>query len=291
MIRVGIITDVQYADADPVGNRNYRESIPKFIEAVGAMEKSEVDFILHLGDALNEGWTNLTAAEELFGAVRKPFYNLLGNHDFLVPDEKKSEILKRLRVPEPGYYSFVETDTESGNVWRFILLNGNEISLYAARGGQERARAEEIREKYRLPNGKLSAVWNGAMSERQLAWLDAELIDAEKKGERAIVCNHFPLFSQGDSLDMAAKIPLAKHIPIYFGKLGVSQWNAEELLGLLDRRPKTVRAYCAGHLHEGAYGVRRGVPHITFKGIVQNEPNAWAVMTIQGDEIFFDEFP
>lgn len=84
---------------------------------------------------------------------------------------------------------------------------------------------------------------------------------------------------------MADSVPLAKILPVYFGKLGFSLWNSDELLEVLDRYPNLIKGYWAGHLHEGSYGERAGVPHVTFRGIVESEPNAWAVMEIQGDGV------
>ena len=286
MLRIGVITDIQYADADPIGKRNYRGGIAKFLEAVGALEEAGVDAIFNLGDALDHDWESLTAVSELFRSIRLPFYNVLGNHDYLIPDEKKGEINRYLLIPnEEGYYSITMTDPENSSEWLFIFLNGNEISLYAARNDQERAAAQEVRERYPLEDGTFSHDWNGAMSPTQLEWLDAQLRDAESKNQRVIVCNHFPLFCQGGPYSVSDAVPLAKLLPVYFGKLGVSLWNADELLEVLDRYPKRIKGYWAGHLHEGSYGERDGVPHVTFRGIVETEPNAWTVMEIKDDEV------
>ncbi len=291
MLKIGVFTDVQYADRDSEGKRDYRDSIPKFLEAIGSLEMAGVDFLLHLGDACNNDWSNLTVIGELFYKIRKPFYNVLGNHDFLVPDEKKSGVYDKLYVPKPGYYSFIKTDPETGIVWRFVVLNGNEISVYAAENDEEREVAEEWRKKYPLANGELSATWNGAMSARQLEWLDKELIYASVHSQRVIVCNHFPLYSQGDQLESGKNIPLSRHVPIYFSHIGVSLWNGDELLDVLDKHPDVVKGYFAGHLHEGGFGIRNGIPHKTFKGMVEWPKNAWSLVTIQGEEILFNDYP
>ena len=284
VLRIGIITDLQYANADSIGKRNYRDSIGKFLEAVGALEEEGVDAIFNLGDSLDHDWYSLTAVSELFSSIRLPFYNLLGNHDFLVPDEKKDEICPLLRIPNSeGYYTVSMTDPESGYVWRFVFLNGNEISLYAARTNEERQAAQKVREKYPLEDGTLSKDWNGAMSRKQLDWLDTQLSNAQKDAERVIVCNHFPLFCQGGPYSVSQSVPLANLLPLYFAKLGYSLWNADELLEILDKYPGLIKGYWAGHLHEGSFGIRAGVPHITFRGIIESEPNAWAVMEIQGE--------
>ena len=88
MLRIGIITDIQYADADQIGKRNYRGGIAKFLEAVGALEEAGVDAIFNLGDSFDHDWESLTAISELFQSIRIPFYKVLGNHDYMIPDEK-----------------------------------------------------------------------------------------------------------------------------------------------------------------------------------------------------------
>lgn len=282
MLRIGVIADLQYADADSVGKRNYRASISKLIEAVGELESAGVDAIINLGDSFDHGWDNLTAVAEIFSYIRKPFYNVLGNHDYLVPDEKKSEIAKRLLIADPrGYYSFQMTDPENNEVWRFVILNGNEISTYSARNDEERAAAQRFRESHLLEDGTLPQTWNGAMTQVQLDWFNLQLAEAQRNGESVIVCSHFPLFSQGGSDSLSSTVPFAKFLPVYYGKLGYSQWNADSLLDILDYYPDVVKGYWAGHLHEGAFGVRKNVPHITFRGIVEAEPNAYEVMTLQ----------
>lgn len=284
MIRIGIFTDLQYADIDDVGGRTYRASISKFLEAAGFFDAEQPDFILHLGDAANGDWSNLSRVLELFSLIKLPFYRVLGNHDYLIGRERLAKLPSLFGLPDCGYHSFRQTDPESKLVWRFILLNGNEIATYSAKSDAERDFALAELEKYRLADGNLPQTWNGAMSERQLEWLDAELSSAEQNGERSILCSHFPLFSQGGTMDQRAKFGKLFPPPVFFSALGVSLWNGPALLDVIDRHD-SVRAYLAGHLHEGAYGVRNGVPHITFRGMVQTEPNACALLTIQGEKL------
>ena len=49
-VQFGIITDVHYADAAPLGTRIYRDSLPKVQQAVQTMGKENVDFMIELGD-------------------------------------------------------------------------------------------------------------------------------------------------------------------------------------------------------------------------------------------------
>jgi len=280
MIKIGVITDVQYADEDTAGSRDYRGSEARLQQAVAELERKEVDFILHLGDAINGGYKNLLKIESMFRSIQVPFYNVLGNHDYLIEKDRRDELFHRLLVPEPGYYSFRHTDTSGNTVWRFILLNGNEISLYAALTEEEEAEAEKVRRQYPLPNGNLSEDWNGAMSAVQLNWLRQELDSARENHEKVIVCSHFPLLCQGADYTSVQKIPPHKRKTVYNYEQGWSLWNGAELLALIEEYTDIIRGYWAGHLHEGGYGERNGIEYITFKGIIEHPQNTWSVVTL-----------
>ena len=45
-VRIGMVTDLHYADKAPAGSRHYRETIVKLAEAVGRFQKDEPDFPL-----------------------------------------------------------------------------------------------------------------------------------------------------------------------------------------------------------------------------------------------------
>ena len=51
----GIVTDAHYADTDPKGSRNYRESLAKMTECVKLMNDKKVDFFIELGDLKDQG--------------------------------------------------------------------------------------------------------------------------------------------------------------------------------------------------------------------------------------------
>ena len=67
-------------------------------------------------------------------------------------------------------------------------------------------------------------------------------------------------------------------------QMGVSTWNGQEILDVLDKYD-CVKAYFAGHLHEGSYGVRKNVMHVTFKGIVETSPNTYAFVKLSPNSI------
>ena len=85
----GIVTDAHYADTDPKGSRNYRESLTKMTEFVNLMNDKKVDFIIELGDLKDQGnpiteestLKYLDVIEKVYGQFNGPRYHVLGNHD------------------------------------------------------------------------------------------------------------------------------------------------------------------------------------------------------------------
>ena len=292
MIRFAAIADVQYGDLDETIGRTYRESIQKFLICAGEIAQTKPLFAMNFGDSWQSDLENALAMKELYEVSSKygkfEWRHILGNHDFLVPDANKPDVYKFLNLEKPGYYDFqVVDEDDSDNRWRFVVLNGNEISLYAAENDKEREAAKEEREKRRIPakNNALPDTYNGSLSPRQLQWLDERLTFAEKEKENVVVCSHFPLFAKSRSIDSKrAKLARIANLDVYYYNLGVSTWNGAEVLEILDRHPN-VRGYFAGHLHEGSYGARKNVAHVTFKGIVETSPYCWAEVELTKSEI------
>ena len=53
VIRFGMVTDVHYADATARGERHYKQSLPKMIEFIDAMNQEGVAFVIQLGDLVD----------------------------------------------------------------------------------------------------------------------------------------------------------------------------------------------------------------------------------------------
>ena len=285
MIRFAAIADVQYADADDKIGRHYRAAYEKLLAAVGEFSKEKIDFAMNFGDAYDHDWESALAIKEVLrvsserGKVK--WRHVLGNHDFAVSLDKKPDVYGVFDLKKPGYYDFslVDADDES-NKWRVVVLNGNEISLYAAENDQEKEAAKRERAKRKLADGSEPHNYNGSVSATQLDWLEKTLDAAEKEGQNALVCSHFPLYANSKSLDSPrTRLASLVNVGIYYSDLGVSTWNGREVLGVLDKFP-CVKAYMAGHLHEGSYGERNNVAHVTFRGLVEAETTAYAYVEL-----------
>ncbi len=52
-LRIGLVTDLHYADREPVGSRHYRETLAKFEEAAKRFEQEKTDLVIELGDMID----------------------------------------------------------------------------------------------------------------------------------------------------------------------------------------------------------------------------------------------
>lgn len=251
LLTFGLLTDVQYADAEPNGERHYRESIAKLQTAVAWLAPQKLPFTLHLGDFIDRDFKSFESVLPLLVGLGHPVRHLLGNHDFDVAEAEKGKVTGLLGMPA-DWYSFV-----SGRV-RFVMLDTSDVSVYKhPEGSPEDKAAEAMLAK--LESEKIAGAkkWNGGLSEKQLAWLDGELTAADQARESVILCGHHPL------------LPSEMH----------QAWNANDVTAVIDRHP-CIRAYFNGHNHAGAEVMRKGVPYITFKSLL-HEPGVTAYSVIR----------
>jgi hypothetical protein len=110
-VKIGLITDIHYADTPTRGTRFYREGIDKLTEAVDRMNQDRVDFAVELGDFIDAD-AKPTAASELkylkridaeFSRLKADRHYVLGNH--CVYSLTKQQFLDGIERPK-SYYSF-----------------------------------------------------------------------------------------------------------------------------------------------------------------------------------------
>jgi len=128
-VRFGLITDLHFADRLPAGSRYYNQSKQKLLEAIHVFNKSNLDFIIELGDFKDQDdhpkkTQTLAYLDEIESAFRQydgPVYHVLGNHD--MDSISKRDFLAHTKnhgVAEgKNYYSFVY------NRLKFIALDAN----------------------------------------------------------------------------------------------------------------------------------------------------------------------
>ncbi len=253
LFSVGLIADAQYVDAEPGGIRHYRKSIGKLDVAVKSINEAQVDFSIHLGDLIDRDFSSFDDILEPLSKLKKPVHQILGNHDFAVPEDKKPEVADKMGIKDT-YYSF----SKSG--LRFIFLDGTELSTFAQPiGSPVHEEATAMLTEFQAKKRKNAQSWNSAIGPKQVEWLKKQLAETIQAKEKAIISCHYPI------------LPDNVH----------NLWNDQEMLTLIDQHSDTVIAWLNGHNHAGNYEQRKGVHYLTVHGMVDTpDTNAYAVMDV-----------
>ncbi len=248
----GIFADCQYAEKRPVGNRFYKNSAKKLEECIKVFNKSNLAFIVNLGDLIDGGLSNFKRIVDITSRFAGELHHLAGNHDFEVKDGEKRAVLEILGITGE-FRSFTV------NGWRFIIIDGTEISLNRyPTSSPERALAAGFRDKWATG----SPYWNGGVSRAQLDWLSRELAIAQAAEERVIILSHFPVY------------PDDVH----------NLWNAMELSFIQEFH--CVKAFISGHNHHGSYATRGGKHYLCVHAMVDTRRrNSFCIIDVHDDKL------
>ena len=108
-VRIGMVTDLHYADKPPAGTRHYRETLAKLEEAAEHFQKDKPDFVVELGDLIDAA-DSIETEKKYLARIKKGLAALpgdkhcvLGNH--CVTTLTKEEFLEGVGQKSP-HYSF-----------------------------------------------------------------------------------------------------------------------------------------------------------------------------------------
>lgn len=272
-VRLGILTDIQYANKDPIyiehlkRERVFTSVLSKTSHAVSHLNSTPLSHVIHLGDIVDG---NCTASETLsdlhvvlshLAPLSHPILHVLGNHCLAIP---RHQLLPLLNLSSSGSYYVKDLSPR----WRLISLDTVEISISRENQSPEFSLAREYILKH---SGEINAQeWNGGLSAKQLQWLVEVLQETKRRGMWAIVVGHIPL---------APEAALEK----------ATMWGREEVMKAMERSG-VVKAYFAGHHHMGGYAQVRGVHHVTFESILDSthKVGAFGVVELREDRIVID---
>jgi predicted phosphodiesterase len=108
-LRIGLVTDIHYADRPPAGSRHYRETLGRLQEAVDTFNQRGIDVALELGDLIDAAddvpteLRYLDAADRVFRSFRGDRRYVLGNH--CVWTLSKAQFLQHVGAAS-AHYSF-----------------------------------------------------------------------------------------------------------------------------------------------------------------------------------------
>lgn len=258
LTRFAVIADVQYADKDSAGARDYRASVGKLERAAAEINQIEPAFAIQLGDLIDEGAANMDRILASYGRIGARKYHVVGNHD--AAGVERRELLKRWGLTN-SYYEFPEAG------WRFIVLDGTDLSVMGGwpRSSEHFTMGLKMLDQLKAAQAPNAQDWNGGVGERQMKWLSAALARATQKKERVIVFGHQPMLR-------AASTPA--HL----------LWNHYAVRQTLEASG-VVAAYFCGHDHNGGYALARGIHHVTMPGMVEAPEPTYAVVEIYRDRL------
>lgn len=259
LLRFGVIADPQYADLPPwlEMDRYYANSLDKLREAIGVLNGEDLFFVVTLGDLIDRDWESYDPVLSIYDGLRHESFLMPGNHDFLVAPDRLGDVHARLGMPA-AWHDFLHGG------FRFIVIDGNEISLFAASEGHPRRALAERRLQALLAEGVINAKeWNGGIGDEQFVWLQETLARARAAGEQVIVMGHYPLFPENEH----------------------NLWGYEQLTDLFARSGNVI-AYLNGHNHAGNLGRSGNTWYVNFKGMADTEKeNSFAVVEVFSDRI------
>jgi alkaline phosphatase len=155
VVRAGILTDLHYGDKEPTKTRFYRETPRKLEEAVQKLNEEKPDFIVELGDLIDQAKTVeqeiawLDEIEKVYAKAVPPRHYVLGNH--CVATLTKAEFAAHTGASKTPHYSF-----DHGGI-HFVILD----ACYRADG---------------VPYERSNAAWTDAnVPAAELKWLQEDL--------------------------------------------------------------------------------------------------------------------
>lgn len=157
LLRLGLLTDLHYADKDPKGTRHYRETLAKLEEAGGFFAEKRVSIVAELGDFIDAADSvetemgYLRRIQSAFAPIAPERIHVLGNHcvDTLTKEEFLGETGQ-----ERSYFSL-----DRGGVHLIVL-----DACFRSDG---------------TPYGRKNFDWKDAnLPPAELEWLEADLAAA-----------------------------------------------------------------------------------------------------------------
>lgn len=259
---IGIVADCQYCNCETKNNRFYQKSPERLRKAVKELNKHALDYAIHLGDFIDRDFQSFDTVVPIWNSLKSDRYHVLGNHDFSVEDSLKPMIFEKMNIEE-RYYSILI------NKWRFIVLDGNDLSLHGALTDRKKRQTDSLFKLLSDKNRPNLEIWNGGLSTEQLKWVENELQLATENKERVGFYCHFPSLGEEQTHNL---------------------WNYEQLLSLIDQYP-CVKFYFNGHNHDGSYVQKNGVHYLNFKGMLDTkDSSSFATVTFRKDSLFVNGY-
>ncbi|KAM3843412.1 manganese-dependent ADP-ribose/CDP-alcohol diphosphatase isoform 1-T1 [Vipera latastei] len=305
----GIVADIQYADIEDgydflgFNRRYYKHSLCCLQKAIEDWNRTEVQFVIQLGDIIDgfnaQHKTSEKALQQVMKEFKKlnaPIHHIWGNHElynfsrnYLVESELNTKHLEDQSL----FNNFIKEQSSTGKPatefyyayqfspmpkFRFILLDAYDLSILGRETSTKKYKESLQLLQDKNPNENLNSPlglaecnfvqFNGGFSQDQLDWVDKVLTYADENQERVVIAGHIPINPYCTS-----SICLA--------------WNYKAALAVIYSHHSVV-CFLAGHLHYGGYCLdSHGVHHLTLEGIIETPPesNAFGTIYVYNDRL------
>lgn len=254
MIRFGVFTDVHYAKNKTYGNRYCDLSIEKLEECIETFNSRCLDFIVNLGDLIDESENkiddikNLQRVYKVASGFKGCIHNVLGNHD--LESISKHQFMEIIGQKEPlTYYSFDIKDHH------FIVLDAN---------------YKEDGKEYQLGNYDWKDTY---LPDNQKNWLLEDFENCKSNSVIIFIHQNLDHRLSDDNID--------PHIIK----------NAPEIRSILESSKKKITVI-QGHYHHGYNQTINGVDYITLRAMCEGDGmnnNSYMIVSIDDNNIISTE--
>ncbi|KAA3605203.1 MAG: hypothetical protein DWQ01_21685 [Planctomycetota bacterium] len=261
--RIGVFADVQYADKESAGKRNYRNSLTLLESCLARLKAEKPDYLMQLGDLIDGRGGEAESKQDL-DRVLAPIektelatLHVVGNHCLEVP---RAALLPALKL-KSAYYSLRRDG------YRLVVLDA--LAWSTCGWPKESSSWKQGNQWLQQNQGKAKNVqsWNGGLGESQRAWLQGELDEALRLQEKVVIACHLPVCVEASS---------EWHL----------LWDHREVLKLVQKYPCVV-LWLNGHDHDGGYAFQNGIHFLTLPGMVEADAqsNPFGILEFYSDRI------
>lgn len=158
---IGVVTDCQYCDCAMLNNRFYKKSPQRLRKTVAELNKHSLDYSIHLGGFINRDFESFDTVAPIWNSLKSDKHHVLGNHDFSVADSLKPMIFDKMNIKN-RYYRILK------NNWRFILLDGNDLSYHGALTALKKQQTDSLFKLLSIKDIPNLKKWNGGLRYRKI---------------------------------------------------------------------------------------------------------------------------
>lgn len=275
--RIGLLSDVQWSPHAELGQsfhgtpRYYVDALEKAKRAVESFKTAKADIVLHLGDIVDFHAAKYELTEEAFERILDetlhtlgpdvPVLHCIGNH--CLYNLEREALNARLGIPAREDHRSYFVHRVPGRKLAIAVLDGYDVSILGTREGEEKRNMAEGILNTRNPNEEKNSnagllglekrfvKFGGGVSAEQLAWLEGEIGESRRRGEKMIVASHV-CFHPGTCAPTCLL------------------WNYDEVLEVLQANADVVVLTLAGHAHRGGYCQdEAGIHHRVAEAILE----------------------